>query len=474
MDFTKQLIAHRQLCLSSTLAFTRLMYQHLNNKPYIVGELHRRICAALDKVINGETRRLIINISPRSGKTLLVSQMFIAKGFAHNPASRFLHLSYSGSLTQSNSIAVKDIINSPYYKSMFEACVRYGSDTKSRWSTEQGGEMYATSTLGQITGFGAGAVRREGEPWSFSGAIVIDDPLKPEEAMSDNVREQVNLRFETTIRNRLNSSDTPIVVIMQRLHEHDLSGYLQEVEPGEWDVLSLPILYKDEVGTECSLWDFKFPVDEMHRLREINEFVFETQYMQNPTPLVGLMYRPFKTYDIVPSGGRRYCCIDSADTGGDWLCAIFFEAHKEAYYIIDVLYTKRPMEYTEQAVAIMAGKHNTEIMFIEANNGGRIFGRNVEAICRKQGNMKTAFFPFVQRKNKEVRIFARANEVSNMIVVPTDWERRWVDFARDVKYYRKEGRNAHDDAPDCLTMIVEKCEEYANMKSDKDLLNDFL
>ena len=68
----------------------------------------------------------------------------------------------------------------------------------------------------------------------FAGAIVIDDPIKPEDALSETIRERVNNRFESTIRNRVNSRNTPIIIIMQRLHEHDLCGYLHEIEPEEW------------------------------------------------------------------------------------------------------------------------------------------------------------------------------------------------------------------------------------------------
>lgn len=450
------------------------MFEHIYNRPYLIGEHHKRICYALDRVVSGQCKRLIINISPRSGKTLLVSQMFIAYGFAINSGSKFLHLSYSGGLTQTNSIAVKDIINSEYFQALFEARIRFGSDTKSKWATEQGGELYATSTLGQITGFGAGHVDKEGEPYSFNGAIVIDDPLKPDDALSDNVREKINLRFETTIRNRVNSANTPIIVIMQRLHEHDLCGYLSEIEPEDWEVLSLPILYFDDNGVERSLWDFKFPVEEMHHLRDINSFVFETQYMQNPKPLEGLMYRPFKTYDTIPRRGKRKNYTDSADLGSDYLCSVCYVECIDACYVTDVLYTKKPMEYTEPATAAMLCKNDTEYAIIESNNGGRGYMRNVESLCREYGNKKTYFKGIVQTKNKSVRLFTHANEVNNIIIMPKDWEHRWPEFASHLKSFRKEGRNAHDDAEDCVTGIVEYFGSGTSSWSDEQLLRDLL
>lgn len=425
-----------------------------------------------------------------SHNTLLVSQMFIAYGLALNPKSKFLHLSYSGSLTLDNSMAVKDIITSEYFQNVFTDCrIEKGNNTRAKWGTTEGGGEYATSTLGQITGFGAGQVELDEEeqnidefttfynPDRFSGAIVIDDPLRPDDALSDTVRESVNRRFETTIRNRVNSRRTPIIIIMQRLHEHDLCGYLQEIEPNDWTVLSLPAITIDENGAEKALWPFKHSLKELYKIKHASEFVFETQYMQNPTPMEGLMYRQFKTYDILPN--RRTAKMhgnytDSADTGSDFLCSICFDAHQEGYYVTDVLYTKKPMEYTEQAQAQMVTRNQTDICWVESNNGGRTYMRNVERITRTYGNKKTRFVSFTQHKNKQIRIFTRSNEVSNMLIFPSNWQQRWPEFYHDLVFYRKEGINAHDDAPDACTGIIEKCEEHLNSASDEQLLRDLL
>lgn len=487
MDFDKEKLIHKQLLLSSTLTFTKKMYEYTQRKTYSVGEHHKRICRALDDVIKGKTRKLIINIAPRYGKTVLCSQMFIAYGLALNPNSKFLHLSYSGGLTQENSIAVKDILECEYFKHVFDTRIEFGNNTKSKWGTTAGGGEYATSTLGQITGFGAGQVDFDDEekildeftaqfnPNLFSGAIVIDDPLKPDDALSDNIRESVNRRFETTIRNRVNSRKTPIIIIMQRLHEHDLCGYLQEVEPDEWTVLSLPAIQRDEQGKEYSLWPEKYTLEELNKLQEVSSFVFETQYMQNPTPMEGLMYRKFKTYDIIPKVRKMTRCnyTDVADTGGDYLCSVCYEEHSDALYVTDVLYTKKPVEYTEQAMAQMLDKRNIDHCIIESNNGGRIFMRNVERITREYGNNRTAFRPYTQKANKASKIYHRANEVNNLVIFPSDWERRWPEFARDVKSFRKEGRNLNDDAPDVLSeMVIHKGE--LNNINEEELFNDFL
>lgn len=331
---------------------------------FIVGDHHRKICEALDKVVRGEIKRLIINIAPRYGKTELVSKNFIAYGLALNPRSKFIHLSYSDDLVLDNSKEINETVQSDYYQRLFPEVVVESKNAK-KWYTSVGGGLYAVSAAGQVTGFGAGQVndpyreRREmGDfipAWEsdFAGAIVIDDPIKPEDALSETIRERVNNRFESTIRNRVNSRNTPIIIIMQRLHEHDLCGYLQEIEPEEWTVLSLPCIWHDENGQEQPLWEFKHTLEELHKIERSNSFVFETQYMQNPKPLEGLMYGEFKTYDIIPYAAsmKRKNYTDTADTGSDYLCSICYTETPIGNFVTDILYTQKPMEYTEPATA---------------------------------------------------------------------------------------------------------------------------
>lgn len=450
----------RSWILSDSLHFARYFFKLMNGgKKFVVGKHHRMICDKLNDVLTGKTRRLIINIAPRYSKSELVSRNFIAMGLAINPAAKFIHLSYSGDLALGNSVAVKDIVKSEDYQRLFGVEIAVGTDTKSQWNTTKGGGLYATSSLGQVTGFGAGAIENEGDEWQFGGAIVIDDPIKPADALSDNNREAANLHFETTIRNRVNSRNTPIIIIMQRLHEHDLCGYLMELEPDEWEVLSVPCISYNEDGEEEALWPFKHTIEELHKIESANQFVFDTQYMQNPKPLEGLMYSKLRTYEILPmEQSIRKNYTDTADKGADFLCSVCYVETPSGMYVTDVLYTDKPMEYTEVKTAEMLLINGTQLVKVESNNGGEGFARNVEKNVRLQGTpvaLKMNFTSFFQSLNKNVRIFSHSAEVQNLIYFPSDWETRWPQFAQAVKGYRKVGRNAHDDAPDALTGMVE-------------------
>ena len=466
----KDIDIERTFCLSSTLNFTRYIFKKKTGNRFIVGEHHRIICEALDKVINGEIKRLIINIAPRYGKTELAVKNFISYGMALNPKSKFIHLSYSDDLVLDSSKEINSIIRSDYYQRLFPESITDSTNSK-KWYTNAGGGLYAVSSAGQVTGFGAGQVDNPDEKeekdiddftpaWDtdFAGAIIIDDPIKPEDALSETVRERVNNRFETTIRNRVNSRNTPIIIIMQRLHEHDLCGYLQEIEPEDWTVVSLPCIQHDEDGKEKALWEFKHTVEELHKIESANSFVFDTQYMQNPTPIEGLMYREFQTYEIIPhykdSENKNY--TDTADTGSDYLCSICFVDTPVGNYVTDVLYTKKPMEYTEPKTAEMLTKNNTDWADVESNNGGRGFARNVSRECREINNTRTFVNWFCQTENKQVRIFTKSSDVNNMTFFPVGWEKKWPEFYNAITKYRKEGGNTNDDAPDALTGCYEK------------------
>lgn len=461
---------------TSTLNFTLYFFKELYKRGFVIGQHHIRIAEALDRVMRGESTRLMINMPPRYGKTEQAVKGFIAAGLAMNPKAKFIHLSYSDALARDNSRGVQEIVRSEAYQRLFKGTMPNSLNTQ-RWRTAAGGGLYAVSSSGQVTGFGAGLVdeeeQRQGDEiatevqeleraWgdsTFGGAIIIDDPIKPDDARSDLIREKVNQKFETTIRNRVNSRRTPIVIIMQRLDEHDLCGYLQQLEPDQWEVLSLPAIQTDGEGNEAALWPFKHTLEELHTLREKNSWVFETQYMQNPKPLEGLMYEQgFKTYEAVPATRKhtRKNYTDTADEGKDYHCSIDYIETEIGNFILDVLFTQKPMEYTEVKQAEMMTRDQVDIATIESNNGGRSFARNVEAQLRMMSNNHTRVRWFHQGLNKNVRIFTRSSEVQNLTYMPKGWEQRWPDFHRQLTTYMKIGTNAHDDAPDALTGTIEK------------------
>lgn len=268
------------MCEKNLLFFTRYIFKENTRRNFTVSPHFVLIADALMKVIEGKTKRLIINIPPRYGKTELAVKNFIAYGLAINPQSKFIHISYSDDLALDNSSQAKEYVESDAFQKFWQMKLKKDAQGKKKWFNEEGGGVYATASGGAITGFGAGV----SDSNNFSGAIIIDDPLKPDDAISEVKRKSVNERYNSTIRSRVNDSNTPIIVIMQRLHEDDLSGFLLNGGSGEeWEHLCLPALDSNN----NPLYPEKHSFEELEQIRQANRYNFAGQYMQLPAPEEG-------------------------------------------------------------------------------------------------------------------------------------------------------------------------------------------
>lgn len=191
------------------------------------------------------------------------------------------------------------------------------------------------------------------------------------------------------VQNRLNDTHTPVIVTAQRLAEDDFCGYLIKREGtidegGEWDVVRFPAIVDEGTNTERALWEDRFPLEKLRRYRESDPFTFETQYMQNPKPLEGMMYREFKTYDIIPYAieSTRKAYVDTADTGDDYLCAICYVEQPEGNYVTDVLYTKNrwsiPSRRQPSCCPATRRKYATSKATMAADRSGAMLWRSAE------------------------------------------------------------------------------------------------
>ena len=278
-------------CESSLLFFARYIYKETHNRKFIQSNHFVEICNFLEDVFDGKIRRGIINMPPRYGKTELVIKIFVSWCLAKVNYSKFIHLSYSDSLALDNSSETKEYIQSDAFQRFWQMELKKDAQSKKKWFNDNGGGMYATASGGAITGFGAGVDGVEG----FSGAILIDDPLKPDDAFSEVERNKVNNRYNNTIRSRTNTDNTPIIIIMQRLHEDDLSGFLLDGGSGEdWKHLCLPALNKKNEP----LYPHKHTFEQLESIRQADRYTFAGQYQQTPAPDEGGEWKK-EWFDIV-------------------------------------------------------------------------------------------------------------------------------------------------------------------------------
>ena len=462
----------RAKLLDSPLFFTRYFFKKTFNRKFVVNDHHKEICRLMKRVFKGELTRVIINMPPRYGKTELLVKSFISMGLALNPRSKFIHTSYSETLALDNSESVKDLVESDDYQKFFKVKLKKDSKSKRKWYTDQGGGIYAAASGGQITGFGAGQVEDETKEVEeflndidvmqnkFQGAIIIDDPIKPEDADSPDMREKINQRFDNTIRSRTNSRNTPIIIVMQRVHERDLSGYLIDLEPDEWEVLMMPAI--SEEGT--ALWSFKHTIEELMKLKLVNELVFENQYQQDPKPQKGLVFLKsdfeyFQGNDFDENRIEgRIGAIDVADEGMDFLSFPIGYVIGSKIYVTDWLFTRENTEYTIPESTRLIKNNKLNFCAIETNNHGSLFYKDVQKNTTSQTNLIGVF----QTSNKHSRIIQNSHFVRTHFVFRNDYT-AGSDYDKAMKQlfsYTKDGKAKHDDAPDSITLLSYVAQDY--------------
>lgn len=269
-------------------SYCKYMFKAVHKKEFICAKHFDMIIDLLEKIVHdtsGKYSRVIINLPPRYGKTEIAIKLFVSWCLALYPDALFIHLSYSGNLALDNSSQTKEYVENEAFQKHFPMQLKKDAQAKGKWYNEAGGGMYAGASGGAVTGFGAGITGAN----RFSGAIIIDDPLKPDDASSSVKREAINERFNTTIKNRVNSLENaevqvPIILIMQRLHESDLAGFLIDGGSGEdWFVLCLPALDSEN----NPLWPAKHSFETLEAMRQSDAYTFSGQYMQEPAPSEG-------------------------------------------------------------------------------------------------------------------------------------------------------------------------------------------
>jgi phage terminase large subunit-like protein len=386
--------ARRLECEDDGLYFARYFFKQRMGNKMIVAPHHKVIQDTLDRVVSGEITRLIINIPPGYTKTELATINLIGRGLALNNRARFMHLSYSHNLALLNSSTARGVIKSQAYQAMWPMALKDDADSKAMWWTEHGGGVYASSAAGQVTGFRAGHM----EP-GWQGALIIDDPVKPDDAYSDTVRGGINDRFNETIKSRLAIETTPMIVIMQRIHYQDLSGYLLRGGSGEmWHHLNLPVIIdnSDPYPSENThgipiahglpdgwLWPYKH--NETHRTALFaHRRTAEAQYMQRPRRFnaegalwTEALIAAAHAIQIRHDRNRTVVAIDPQATNSDEsdetgiVVASSYGAGDAKQYSVDGDYSGKfsPNGWATKAMGAY-DQHRADAIVIETNQGG--------------------------------------------------------------------------------------------------------
>jgi predicted phage terminase large subunit-like protein len=379
----------REKLQSSQIEFTKHFFKQ-RGEVFVPADHHQILEDALRKVESGEIKNLLINIFPRSGKTQLVVIDWMARCIANNPRAKFIHLSYSDELALDNSAKCRELVGSSEYQELWQVKIKDDADSKKKWYTEQGGGLYATAAGGPVTGFGAGVLEQP-EDGLFYGAIIIDDPIKVDDAENERERTKVNQRLNTTIKSRRNSRSTPIIIVMQRLHEDDMSGFVRSGGMGEeFHEVIIPAIKDGK-----SIWPYKHTLEELKAMKLADSATFMAQYMQDPTPEEGSFFKKewFKRFRLgeEPTKLVKFAAGDYAVTpdSGDWteqgVCG--FDT-QENLWILDWWEGQVTLDKSIDAMMQLYLDHDPMLWAAESG----IIRRAMEPFILKEQQRRRAFF----------------------------------------------------------------------------------
>ncbi len=302
---------------------------------YVDGWHVEAIAYQLTRLLGGEERQLVITQPPRTLKSICTSVAFVAWALGNNPTLNFVCVSYSQDLALDLARKFRKLISTPWYQETFPR-TRLSRDTDALIETTQGGGRITASVGGTITGRGA-------------NVIIIDDPLKAEEAHSESARTNVISWYRNTLLSRFNDQNTGrLVLVMQRLHEEDLAGQIA----GNGYHLDLPAIAIEpqrvplgngriHVREPGDLLDpMRLPEEVLERIRTgVGSLTFSAQYQQRPTPIEGNLVKRewFQHYRTLPRSDQPQI-VQSWDVAGSLdgdysVCTTWAVMDKHAYLI---------------------------------------------------------------------------------------------------------------------------------------------
>jgi predicted phage terminase large subunit-like protein len=439
------------------------------------------ICEYLEAVKQGQINRLIINMPPRYMKSIAITVMFPCWIWTTDPYKRFISVSYAAALSKKHNMNKRDIIQSPWYQGIWKDSFSLKDDmnTQIKFENDKTGFMFATSIGGVLTGEGG-------------DIITIDDPHNPQQAESDAERESALEFCRTTLPTRLNDKKKgAIIVVMQRLHENDVSGYF--LQQGGWEHLKLqgiadqrtiihfPITNKDKIREEGDvLWpqrEGKKEIDDMKK--SLGSYGFSGQYQQEPSPGEGGMlkkqwWRYWKPKGVnlppvtikLPNGDfmnidavelpdyfdeqiQSWDCTFKDKDDSDFVAGGVWGRRLANYYLLDVINERMDIVQTIQSILQFSMKYpRTLTKLIEDKANG-------SAVIQLLRNKVPGLIPVNPEGGKIARASAVSPSIeSGNVFLPHPLLYSWVN--EFIDQCTKFPKGSHDDMVDMATQALNK------------------
>ena len=447
-----------QLCRHDFTAFLRKAWPWISGGDMLAWNWHLdAIAEHLERIGDGDLKRSLINLPPRNGKSKTVSVIWVAWMLGRDPTLNFVCVSYSNELSGKFARDCRTVMEAPWYQEIFPGTIVSQTRSASHdFETTRGGGRLATSVGGSLTGRGG-------------DIIILDDVIKPEEANSETTRNAVNEWFKSTLASRLDDKQKGVMVcVMQRLHEHDLSGML--LEQGGWDHLSLPAIATEEQSVMLArggvyrrregevLHPEREPLDILLELKaSMGSSAFEAQYQQQPLPAEGNLFKAdWLTYfELNPHERPHGEVIQSWDTAikigsnNDFSVCITAVLQGKYVHLIDVWRGKLEFPELERKAIELARLHRAGTIIIEDKASGQQLLQALRA-----GSHSGVPKPI--GRNPEQDKYSRAAGISSIVesgqlLIPR--EANWFDeFRRELLAFPS---SRHDDQVDALAQLLD-------------------
>src|SRR6266478_1502141 len=443
------------------MSFIERSFYELNPQTELLLAPHIELIAAkLEACRRGDINRLIINLPPRQLKSHCASVAFPAWYLGHKPAAHIICASYGQDLADKFARDSRRIMTSSWYRALFPTRLAERQAVHDFTTTRQGTRM-ATSVGGVLTGRGA-------------DLIIIDDPLKPDEALSESRRKAVNEWYDHTLLSRLNDkAQGCIIIIMQRLHQDDLVGHVLEQEA--WEHLRLPAIAEEE---EVHLIESPFrtrtvrrhigeplhperePLEILeHVRRTIGEYNFAGQYQQQPAPLGGGMVKRewFKTYVPGEQPSRFDMTLQSWDTANksselsDFSVCTTWGRKGKKFFLLHVLRERLDYPDLKRAVQAQAEHFRPSNILIEDKASGT---QLIQELIREGVSRVTRYDPTM---DKVMRLHSVSSTIENgFVYLPTEAD--WL--AAYLHELTTFPNGKHDDQADSTSQALDWARQF--------------
>jgi len=413
----------------------RVFYETRPETKLQLGPAVQVMASKLEACRHGTIRRLIITIPPRHLKSHSASVAFSTWLLGHTPSLHVICTSYGQELANTLARDAHKIMLSPLYKGLFST--RLSRETADDLETTQTGRRIATSVGGVLTGRGA-------------DFIIIDDPIKPDEALSETARNAVNKWYDNTLQTRLNDkTEGCIIIVMQRLHQDDLVGHVRA--QGDWHVVDLPAIAEQEETHEIAsifgthyfhrkpgdlLDPVREPRTKLDELRQtLGEFNFSAQYQQRPIPVGGAIIKAewlqFYMPSHLPKFSFKLLSLDTANKAkevNDFSVATIWGYADKKKYLLNVMRKRLEFPALKKEIIMQAKQHDVDTTLIE----DRASGTQLLQDLKESGLFGLEAYEPQNGSDKVMRLHAQTTQFeSGLVFLPT--EASWLaEYVREL------------------------------------------